>query len=114
LGDILPNGGQLCKTRKSTVAVEAMGKLVDVRSKLAEMPQQPRQLGPLNGRPTHRARARATDSQGAQIRADAEPGFCRVFLDRRVTLNGAANSDEAPFRVRNASAASPRGRMFRS
>jgi hypothetical protein len=50
-------GFELAKARNLRVAIKGMGKLIEVRPDLAEMPEKPRQLLALDRRPAHRARA---------------------------------------------------------
>src|ERR1700726_4261988 len=109
LAYVLAHGGQLGETRNPPAAVKGMGKLVDVRSDLAQMPQEAGQLLALDRRAAHRPGTGAAERQGAQIGPDAEAGLrCRA-VDRRAFFCGAPNGDKGGLRVADASAAPPRG-----
>ena len=87
LADLLAHGAQLGKARNPPAAVKGMGKLVDVRSDLAQMPQEPRQLLALDRRAAHRP---GLALALANIGYAALAGFVILHLRARGIAGGAS------------------------
>src|SRR5580704_1884515 len=106
--DILPDRRQFRPARQGAGGMNSLGDLIDVRANLAELPEEPHKLRPLDRGPADGTRSWIAKGHGPQKGADAKAGLCGPCLNSQPFVLGAAQVDKPLSRVLHAHAPPPR------